>query len=230
MLRLIQVGSALPVSYSVDPTAIFQPGMIAQLKVMGNEIVCGTSDGTAPFGIIDDINTSAFTASVIDEVVVISVVSTTNGSGQLVSIADVKEELRFANIVRSSFVCDVEGLTLNDINGVITCPSNTVLNYDSDGDGTLDSVRVICSYTYRIPNIPGDNTTIGSSRMTVWIHRGIYETDQFDAKQRYAVNATLFCNADGLLTTEMLSSNHPGIGMVSGIPSSLNNTLEFIWF
>ena len=56
MLRLIQIGNSLPVSFPVDPTSVFQPGQIGQLKVIGNEIVCGISDGTAPFGIIDDIN------------------------------------------------------------------------------------------------------------------------------------------------------------------------------
>lgn len=54
MLRLIQVGASLPFSYPVDPTSTFQSGQIAQLKLIGNEIVCGVSDGTAPLGIIDD--------------------------------------------------------------------------------------------------------------------------------------------------------------------------------
>jgi hypothetical protein len=35
--------------------------MIGQLGVIGNNIVCGVSDGTAPLGIIDDIKVRAFT-------------------------------------------------------------------------------------------------------------------------------------------------------------------------
>src|SRR5271157_1297008 len=121
MLRLIQIGNNLPTSFPVDPTATFQAGMIGQLKVLGNEIVCGTSDGTAPIGIIDDINTSAFTAPVIDEVVVIPEVGIWTGDGYI-SAAETMKNLRFANIVRSSFVADVEGLILVDVNGVIIVP------------------------------------------------------------------------------------------------------------
>jgi len=230
MLRLIQVGNTLPVSFPVDPTSTFQAGQIAQLKVIGNEIVCGVSDGTAPYGIIDDINTAAFTEPVTDEVVIIPVVGAHDGYGNYVSVMEAMKTLQFANIVRSSFTCDVEGLILNDVNGVVIAPEATPLNFDSDGDGVPDSIKVIVSYTYRIANIPGDNTTIGSGRMTVWFQRGIFETDQFDTKQRYIVNATLFCNAEGMLTTAQPTSSHPGIAMVTGPPTGINNTLEFLWF
>lgn len=57
MLKII-VLSGNPIAYPVDPNAIFEPGMIAQLKVVGDEIVVGVSDGSAPFGIIDDIKTA----------------------------------------------------------------------------------------------------------------------------------------------------------------------------
>ena len=125
---------------------------------------------------------------------------------------------------------DVEGLTLNDINGMLISPVGTELNYDSDGDGINDSVRAVVSYIYRIANIPGDNTTIGSGRISVWHARGIYETDQFDTRERYVVNATLFCSSDGLLTTAQATPNHPGIGMVTGPPSAISESLEFLWY
>lgn len=231
MLRLIQVGNTLPLSFPVDPTSEFQPGQIAQLKVIGNEIVCGVSDGTAPFGIIDDINTSAFTAPVTDEVVIIPAVGVLAPDGYTYTSAkDEMQTLRFANVVRNSFVADVEGLILNDINGVVTAPSGTTLNYDSDGDGVPDSIRIIVSYVYRIPNIPGDNTTVGSGRITIWFQRGIFQTDQFDTRQRYVVNAQLFVNAEGKLTTAPPTANHPGIAMVTGPPSGIDQTLEFLWF
>ena len=230
MLRLIQIGNSLPVSFPVDPTATFQPGQVAQLKVIGNEIVCGTSDGTAPFGIIDDINTAAFTAASKDEVVVISAVGVGDGYGNYVTPIDVMKNLRFANIVRSSFTADYEGLILNDINGIVTAPAGSELNYDSDGDGIPDSIRTIVDYVYRIPNIPGENTTVGSGRITVWFQRGIFETDQFDTTQRYAVNATLFVNAEGKFTTHQSSPNIPGVAMVTGPPTGLTPTLELIWF
>jgi hypothetical protein len=228
MLRLIQVSNQLPVSFPVDYTATFQAGQIAQLKVMGNEVVCGVSDGTAPFGIIDDINTSAFTAPVTDRVVTILTVGIYMGDGYYSAIESMATI--HPNVVRSSFVADVEGLLLNDENGLVIAPAGTKLNYDSDGDGIVDSIRTVVNYVYRIANIPGDSTITGSGRMTVWFGRGIYETDQFDTRQRYVVNATLFVNGEGLLTTEQLTPSHVGIGMVSGPPSGITPTLELIWF
>jgi len=229
MLRLVQIGNTLPLSYPVDPTSEFQAGQIAQLKVIGNEIVCGVSDGTAPLGIIDEINTSAFTKASIDEVVVIPAVGVHDGYGNYVSAIDVMKDMINPSIVRSSFTSDVEGLILNDRNGILIAPAGTPLNYDSDGDGIPDSIRAIVSYIYRINNIPGDNTTIGSGRITVWFARGIFETDQFDPKARYVTNATLFCNGEGMLTTEQPTPNHPGIAMVTGPPTGLNETLELLW-
>jgi len=229
MLRPIQIGQSLPLSYPVDVTATFQPGQIGQLKVMGNEIVCGVSDGIAPLGIIDDVNTSAFTSPVKNEVVIVPVVAISPDGYQLVVATDTKQELRFPNIVRSSFVADVENLSLNDVNGLITVHAGTPLNFDSDGDSILDSVRIVVSYIYRIPNVPGDNTTIGSGRITIWFQRGIFETDQYDTTQRYIVNATLFVNEEGMLTTAQPSSSHPGVAIVTGPPTQINETLEFMW-
>lgn len=230
MLRLIQIGNTLPVSFPVDPTSTFQPGQVAQLKVIGNEIVCGTSDGTAPFGIIDDINTAAFTAPSKDEVVIIPAVGMGDGYGNYVTPVEASKNLIHPNVVRSSFTADFDGLTLNEVNGIITAPAGTQLNYDSDGDGVPDSIRVIVDYVYRIAGIPGDNTTVGSGRITVWFQRGIFETDQYDTTQKYAVNATLFVNAEGKLTTQQTSPNIPGVAMVTGPPTGINETLEFLWF
>lgn len=223
------MGNTMPLSYPVDSSSTFQPGQIAQLKVMGNDIVCGVSDGTAPMGIIDDVNATAFTTPSKDEVVTVPCVAVSDGY-QLIAAVDTKEELRFSNVVRSSFVADIEGLTLNTINGVITVPAGTPLNFDSDGDGILDSVRTIVSYVYRIADIPGDNSTLGSGQITVWYGRGIFETDMYDTKQRYIVNATLFVNAEGMLTTKQESANHVGVAMTTGPPSGIVETLEFLWF
>ena len=228
MLRLIQIGNSLPVSFPVDPTSVFQPGQIGQLKVIGNEIVCGISDGTAPFGIIDDINTSAFTAPVTDRVVIMPAIGMLDAYGQFLSVMEVMAPIH-PNVVRSSFTADIPGLILNDENGLVIAPAGTPLNYDSDGDNVLDSIRTVVNYVYRIANIPGDNTTIGSGRITLWFMRGIFETDQFDTRQRYVVNATLFVNGEGLLTTEQPTPAHPGIAMVSGPPSGITPSLEFLW-
>jgi hypothetical protein len=228
-LNIVQVGSGLPGSFTVDPSAEFQSGMIAQIKIIGNDIVVGVSDGTAPIGIIDDIRTSAFTRQQIDEVVEISVSATSiDGNGNLVNAEDVTGVLQHPSIVENSFTSTLS-VALNPVNGIITVPSGTVLNYDFSEDGTPDGFRIITSYTYSVPNVPGDDTTTGSGRITVHYQRGFYATDQYDPRQAYPINATLFVGLDGKLTTKQATDNHPGIAIVTGPPSSINSTLEFMW-
>jgi len=102
-------------------------------------------------------------------------------------------------------------------------------NFDS-GSGTPNSVKAIVNYVFTVPNLPGDDSTVGSGRVTIWFQRGIFQTDQFDTTQRYAVNATLFVNAEGKFTTHQASPNLPGVAMVTGPPTGINETLEFLWF
>jgi hypothetical protein len=230
MLKIIQSGNALPFSYPVDITSIFQPGQIGQLKLIGQDIVVGLSDGTAPLGLIDDTRSNAFTQSVVDEVIIIAGVDiTTDGYGNFFTGSDAKQELNNAGLLQNSFVSDYEGLELNIVNGILTLPEDSQLNFDADGDGLEDSVKTIVSYVYQVPNLPGDDTTMGSNRMTVWFQRGIFATDQFDTTQRYPLNATLFVNEEGKLTTRQATPDHPGVAMVTGPPSALVGTLEFMW-
>ena len=215
-------------SSSVDPTAEFEPGMFSQLKLMGNDIVVGVSDGTAPLGIIDDVRTTAFTKSQIDEIIVISAGSSeVSDDGNVVNSNDVKGELEFPNVIESSFVSTIS-IVLNSVNGVITVPAGTELNYDSDNDGVNDSFKVVVSYIYRIANKPGDDTTIGSGRVTVHYQRGIYATDQFDTTQIYPLNATLYVGLDGKITSKQPTETHPGVAFVTGPPSATNGTIEFL--
>lgn len=227
MLRLIQTGNSLPFSFPVDPNAEFQPGQLAQLNVMGNQIVCGVSDGTAPIGIIDDIKTNSFTSAAIDEVVIVPTVGVVS-NGRLVTAMDIKTELENPNIVERSFTNDVDVLLIPR-NGVIIIPQGTPLNFDNAGTGTPDSVRVVVSYTYQVPNVPGDNSTEGSGRVTVWFQRIIAQTDQFETNQRYPVNANLFVSEIGLFTTRMPSPNHAAVAIVTAPPTSLQGSLEFLW-
>lgn len=228
MLRLLFVGNALPISLPCDPNAEFQPGMVAQLGVIGNNQVCGVSDGLAPFGIIDDIKTRAFTAPSIDEVVIAGAIGVEQ-NGQLVAAYDTKCELKNPNIITSSFVTSPVNVELIARNGVVVFPAGTLLNFDADGDGIPDSIRTVVNYTYQIPNIPGDDSTIGSGRITVWFMRMIAATDMFETNQRYPINAPLFVSESGLLTTRQPSAQHPGVAMVTGSPGAINGTLEFLF-
>lgn len=231
MLRPIQVGNQLPLQFSLAGEDTFEAGMIAQLKVIGNEVVCGVSDGTAPLGIIDDIRTTTFTKPQRDEIVIIAAAGTEGGDGIYRSIADAKGELEFAGIVKATFRVDSgPAISLNEVNGVITVPAGSELNYDSDEDGINDSFRVIVSYYYRVPEIPGEDSTVGSNRLTVWIARGLFETDQYDMNAQYYINTALYVGLDGKFTANQPTSEHPSIAMVTGPPSSLVRSLEFLWF
>lgn len=224
MLRIVHTGTSLPASFPLDPTAEFEPGMIAQLKIIGNDIICGISDGTAPLGIIDDVRTRAFTRNQIDEVVEVA----GNAGDVSENSVDSYGFLQFSNIIDSSFTSTIS-VALNPVNGVIIIPAGTPFNYDSNGDNILDSFKVIVNYTYRVPNQPGDDSTIGSGRVTVHYNRGFYATDQFDTRQNYPLNATLYVGLDGKLTTKQPTVNHPGVAVVTGPPSSTVSNLEFMW-
>lgn len=231
MFRIVQAGNSLPISYPVDPNAEFQPGMVGQLGVMGNNIICGVSDGTAPFGIIDEIKTRAFTAPSIDEIVVAVVPEIARHivSGRVYATIDVQASLENSNILSSSFVSNPVDVALNSKNGVLIFPEGTELNFDLDGDGVPDSIRTIVSYTYQVPNIPGDDTTAGSGRVTMWFQKMIAQTDMYETNQRYPINANLFVNECGLFTTRQVTPNYPGVGFVTGPPTAVHGTLELLW-
>jgi hypothetical protein len=63
----------------------------------------------------------------------------------------------------------------------------------------------------------------------VWFTRLIAQTDQYETNQRYPINANLFVSEEGKLTTRQPSPNHPGVAIVTGTPTSVFSSLEFLW-
>jgi hypothetical protein len=228
VLRIVQVGNTLPFSFPVDPNSEFQPGQIAQLGVMGNQVVCGVSDGRVPIGIIDDIKTHSFTAASIDEIVIAPATGVVQ-NGMLVTPMDIKVELQNPVILPSSFVSDPVDVELIPRNGVVVFLAGTPLNFSMTNSGVPDAIRTRVSYTYQIPNIPGDDSTFASGRVTVWFSRIIAQTDMYDTSVRYPVNATLFVNDKGMFTTRRISDEFPGVAIVTSPPTSLHSSLEFLW-
>lgn len=230
MLKVIHSGNAMPMSLPVDTTSEFQPGYFCQLKLIGNDIVAGVSDGTAPIGIIDDVRSSVFSKPKIDEIVTVQITDNNiqiNENGHPATISEVQSPLEFPHIIQSSFISSIS-VYLNYVNGIITIPPGTLLNYDSDNDGMFDSVKVVVSYVYRVATKPGDDSTISSGRITVHYQRGIYATDQYDTTQVYPLNATLYVGLDGVLTTKQPTENHPGVAVCTGPPSATIGTVEFL--
>ena len=225
---MVQTGYGLPMSWPVDPNSTFQPGRIAQLGAIGNNIVAGVSDGTAPIGVIDDIKTKAFTTPSINEVVIAPAVGERR-DGQIVSIHDVKALLKNSNVTPSSFISDPVDVELIPKNGVIIFPAGTPLNFSIEGTGNFDAIRTVVNYTYQVPNIPGDDTTQASGHVTVWFQRMIFQTDQYETNQRYALGDNVFVQEEGLLTSRQVSAIHPGVGLVTGPPTSPFTMLEVLW-
>ena len=222
------MGNTLPANFICDPSAEFQPGMIAELTVIGNQIMATVSNGTAPIGIIDDIKTKAFTNVSWNEVVIVPAMAVLSGS-DLVTPIDIKAELRKPNITASSFNSTVD-VVLNPVNGVITFIAGTKLNFDLSGTGTPNAIRAIVNYTYQVPNIPGDDSTQGSGRMTVWFNRMFFQTDQYETNQQYPVRANLYCSELGFLTTRRPSAIHPAIAMVTAPPTPMNPMIECMMY
>lgn len=229
MLRLVQVGNTLPASFICDPSAEFQPGQIAELTVIGNQVMATVSNGTAPIGVIDDIKTRAFTNVSWNEVVIVPAVGIPGPGGQLVTPIDIKSELKKPNIVAASFNSTIN-VVLNPVNGVVTFLAGTVLNFDLMGTGQPNAIRTIVNYTYQVANIPGDDSTQGSSRMTVWFNRMFFQTDQYETNQQYPVRANLYVSEVGFLTTRRPSSIHPAVAMVTAPPTPMNPMIEVMWY
>ena len=186
------------------------PGQLAELTVEGNQVVATVSNGTAPIGVIDDIRTKAFSAVSWNESKAVPAVGVPNPSvpGQLITPVDIKVELSHANVSPASFISTVD-VELIPLNGVIVFPAGTPLNVDLTGSGSPNGIQTIVNYTYQVPNIPGDDSTIGSGRMTVWFNRMFAQTDQYETNQVYPVKANLYCSERGLFTTRRPSSIHP---------------------
>jgi hypothetical protein len=208
--------------------------MIAQHKLIGNEIVLGVSDGIAPFGIIEDVREVAHVRPSIDEIVVItpdsSEIDVSTGVPAL-AISKVAF-LKNANVLQHSFASDIPGVELIAINGAVNVVAGTVLNAKlSPISTTNDSVMIRVRYSYYVPNRPGDDTTLGSNKVTVWPNPSgcIFATDQYETAVPYPLNAALYVSSGGRLTTEQLMDAQPAVAMVCVPPTSVNPMLEFMW-
>lgn len=228
MLRIVNTGNSQPQSFICDPTAEFEPGMVAELTVIGNQVMATVSQGTAPIGIIDDIRTKSFTAVSWNEVIIIPATGVMS-AGKIVTPIDITANLKNPHISASSFISSVD-VTLNAINGTITCLAGTELNFDLIGTGSPNAIRTIVSYTYQVPNIPGDDSTQGSGRITVWYQRMFFQTNKYETNQQYPVRANIFVSEKGLLTTRKPSKIHPAVGMVTAPPTPLNSFVEILYF
>lgn len=229
-LRIIFSGNTLPANFICDQSASFQPGQIMELTTIGNQIAGTVSNGLCPLGIIDDIKTKSFTNVSWNEIILVPAISVLNSNNQLVTPVDIKADLRRPNIVSKSFTSTVD-VILNPINGTITFIAGTPLNVDLTGSGTPNGIRAIVNYTYAIANIPGDDSTLGNGRMTVWYQRAFFQTSIYETNREYPLRANLFVSEQGMLTTRKPSRLHPVVATVTAPPMAVGSPmLEFLWF
>lgn len=226
-LRVLYTSGNTTGTWGLDPTVEIQAGMIAGLIEMGGDIFVTVSDGCniPPIGIIDDTKTEAFSKPSLDERIFIPATGVSDGYGNLVSTVDVLGYLNNATIIPSTFVSSMDVL-LNPRNGVIQVPAGSILNQIDPQDPGKTGFEIFVSYNYQIPDLPGEDTTAGSGKVSVHIFRGIYTTDQFDPVVDYPLSAPLYCGKDGRFTTEPWG---PIVGIVTGPPSILITELEFMW-
>ena len=203
--------------------------MFAELTVMGNQVKATVSNGTAPIGIIDDVKTKAFTNVSWNETIIVPAVGVPGPNNTIVTPVDISKELRRPNIVSSSFSSTVK-VKLNPINGIITFIAGTPLNLDASGSGYPNAIKTIVNYTYQVANIPGDDSTAGSGRMTVWFERMFFQTDQYETNQQYPVRANVYVSELGLATTRRPSLIHPAVGMVTAPPMPMSPLVEILFF
>lgn len=229
MLRIVQAGNSLPFSWPCDPSAEFEPGMLGQLTVIGNQVMATVSNGSAPIGIIDDIKTKAFTATSWDETITQPATGVPGPDGRLITPVDIKVELNNPNILPASFISIPVDVQLIPRNGVIIFPAGTLLNYDLLGTGQPNAIKTNVRYTYQVPNIIGDDSTQGSNRVTIWFQRMIFQTDKFETNQIYPLNANLFVSELGVFTTRQPAPNYPAVAIVTAPPTPILGMLEALW-
>lgn len=227
VLRLIYTSGETHGLWPIDPSVEFQAGQVAGLIQIGGDIFATVSDGCTipPIGIIDDVKTEAFSKNSMDEVVFVPATGVSDGYGNLISTIDTMGFLQNTNIIPSTFV-STQDVFLNPRNGVITIPSGSILNHIDPANPANTGFEVMCSYMFQVPDLPGEDTTAGSGKVSIHIFRGIFSTDQYDPVVDYPLNGPLFCGRDGRFTSD---ENGPIIGIVTGPPSILINELQFLW-
>lgn len=221
MLKIIESSNSLPQSFIVNKDAQFQPGQIAQLfLIKNNSVECSTSDGINPIGIIDDIKTLYFSKNVIKENHTLnkSDFQSIDNNNHYKTTNDIEIRLDNGNIIDDYFHCNIPG-KLSAKRGIFTIAKNSMIQ--------IDEFVTYFSYKCKISNIPGDDSTLGTNRVTVWNSSGlVFETDQFDPTQDYK-NEILYADTNGLFTSKQTYKNQCQVAKFVKITA--NNTLVARW-
>lgn len=209
--KLLYTTTSLPQGdFNVDPTLVAEAGMIGYVNGTTTPQVSLATSGIANLlGIIDENKTTAFAASVVDELV---------ASGQTT--------LAHANLVTSGTFATKSGYTALTVssaaNGTLTAAPTS---------GTY------VSYSYYIPGKAGDDTTLASGKCTIWLTQGEYATDVYEISSAalassYTIGAPLYVSnfegQIGRLTTASAGKLYP-VAYVTKAPTAGNPFMHFFW-
>lgn len=181
---------------------------------------------------MDEVRVHAFSQPQVDEEIIFGPdLIGTPGSGpggQLITTHDVMTTLQNPSIVKGSFTADYP-VIINTRNGVAKILAGSFLNYASIPGGSIDSIKIITSYIYQVPDLPGDDSTIGSGRITVWFTRMIAATDIYSTLVDYPLNCPLYSGLDGKFTSKPPFVNAPAVAINIGPPTAIDNMLTFLF-
>lgn len=249
--RLVQ-GVSRPMSYPVEPGSELYRGQIGFKTVKGT-ITNSASAGCMIAGIIDDDKATSLYDKFIGSY---TFTATTNNSDDALSAQTIATGiLNFREGINNksmsdypswSLVAKVAGasggynitvdsskvtVALDKDTGIITLSIDT--GTDLEAATTYDFKLTIAADVKR--SMPGamiasdmfnNESTLASGLATVWFLEGIYETDQYDPYQVYAINDPLYVTNSGIITSNESDSvadangNKIIIGYVEKAPSA----------
>jgi len=208
----------------VDELSTFEAGMIGQLQLSNDGISTEVtvSDGSFPFGLFDDDKTNSFIVPYAQEPLTFH--------GTEISI------LRHAPLVPDSILIkDLLGNTL-DLNLFnIFMPNAAFSRKDASNppDNSSSGLNVVISYQTYVQGVPEYDSTLGSSRVSVWTITGRYGSDIYDTTATYFINDLLYAgdgiiSPKGMLTTKKSIIAVP-VGNVVVPPTPSKAMLQFQW-
>ena len=207
---------------AVNSSAEFIAGMAATLDSSG-ELIVANNTTTKVIGLFYNHKTTSFYRPVIDEKVTFGTSPNSATVGYL-KHANLKGAAGTNVVVRSAingggtvydYAASGNDYRVSYTNGTITTSTGSSI-------GSTDTVYV--SYMYEDPNLVGIDQTLGAGLCATLEDSGEIATLAYDAKYAYAVNADVYINSAGYLTS---ATGSKIIGFVTKSPTADSPELCF---
>ncbi len=201
--------------YKVDPSSEWEEGQVATLVQIGGDVLAKkyeAGSGEVPLGIFWFPKTTTLTRVDIESVTLIGTTPVNLRHANLVSGSE-----RVTNLTGTTVYTAGTDYDINYTNGTIARIATGGI-----GDGETVIVRyrfnILAKDLARMPQrferVP--DATIGSGTITIAKGPAEIYTDQYDTSKGYTVNALLYANSEGKITSQ---AGGPVIGKVIDPPS-----------